>query len=91
MVVEDPLQLDIKDFKEWRNNGYPASNFAYTASLAGACATTSTLYIALTVISATKKADDVLISWRQGRRNSTQYPILEIDNEYTDWIIKMTH
>ena len=42
------------------------------------------------VVSATKDADDALISWRRGRRDPTQYPILENDNEYTDWIIKMT-
>ena len=31
-----------------------------------------------------------MISSRRGRRDSTQYPILENDNKYTDWIIKIT-
>ena len=92
-VSENPLQWIMKDFKEWRHNQFPTSNAAYTASLASTGATTMRTQDGSTrpaVVPAIKIADDALISWKRGRRDSTLYTILENNNKYTDWVIKMT-
>ena len=82
VIAEDPVQWVMDEFKEWRINGFPISNAAYTASLAGT--TTTTTSTGPAVFSVSKKAKDALVSWRRGRRDSNQYPILENDNKYTD-------
>ena len=88
-IAKDPLQWNMKYFKEWRNNEYSTSTSTYNVSLAGSGTTTTTTFTGPAVVSSTKKAEDTLISLRHSREDSTQYPILENENEYTDWIIKM--
>ena len=54
----------------------------HTASVAGAGTVTITTQGGSNepaVVSATKIAEDALISWRRGRRDSTRYPIWEND------------
>ena len=85
-MAENPDQWVMEDFKDWRDNGFPTSTAAYTASLA--CNTTTTL-TRTGPVSQKKKHEDALLSWRRGKQDPTLYPILENDCDYTDWIIKM--
>ena len=63
----------------------------HTASLASATTTTTQgESIGPAVVLAAKNTEDALVRWRRGRRDPTQCPILENDNNYTDWIIKIT-
>ena len=85
MMAENPDQWVMEDFNQWRNGGFPISTAVCIVSLARTTTTTTSLLVA----SVTKKAEDELMSWRCGNQDPTLYPILENDNTYTDWIIKM--
>ena len=38
-----------------------------------------------------KVAYDTLMSWRHSKRDPTFDKVLEVNDQYTDWIIKITH
>lgn len=79
------------NFKTWKLDGYPTSTAIHTVSLASNTGNTTATQGESTrsvVVSATKGADDALISWRRGRMDSTQYPIFDNDDECTEWINK---
>ena len=92
-LADDPPQWIRTDYQEWKRHQQPRSDIAYAASISGITTGTTAGIIGTAtnqVASATKTADDTLQTWRRGKRDVTQYEVLEADEYYTKWIIKVT-
>ena len=85
-LADDPTQWVQGDFKKWRSQERHPSTTAHISSHASNTTTTSTASV---IISTTEKAEDAWLSWQPGMQDSTVYPILENDRNYTDWIINI--
>ena len=92
-LVEDPTQWDIAAFRKWKSRGYPLNTDAYNTSKAGNNVNTANATFNATnttgPASKTKLENDAWLSWRRSKQDETAYPLLENDQMYTDWIVKI--
>ena len=88
-LVEEPSQWVMRDFRKWRSTGCPKSAATYIVSLASNSTNTTSQTSNVTApVSQTKLEEDTYLSWRRSKQDPTLHPILENDQDYTDWIIK---
>ena len=94
VLAEYPTQWIRDDFRQWKTLGYPVNTAALNISQTGNKANTNTTLQAsntIAPISQTKLEENAYMSWRLSKQDETLYPVLENDQEYTNWIIKTKH
>ena len=84
---DDPTKWVKRDFEKWKRKGMPTGLSTTTTP-------TGTNNIpSLTLTSAAEKQlktdENKLQSWIKGTKSAKDYPLIEHDEYYTEWIVKM--
>ena len=86
VLAEDPTSWVKLDFRKWLT--LPRGTAAQTPTTTPATQVTSNT-TAPTPPSTTKSEDDALLNWRKSRQDVKEYPVIDNDVQYPDWIIKI--
>ena len=83
---DDPTKWIKKDFERWKRKGMPTG---LTAAPSTTGASNNPALTLTTVAEKQLKTDDnKLQSWIKGTKSAKDYPVLEHDKYYTEWIVK---
>ena len=88
-MANNPTAWVQLDFDKWKSFCCPVSTAARTASQGTISNTTTQQTSNVSTTSSTKLEDDAFASWRKSKQNVTDYPIIDNDVQYPDWIIKV--
>ena len=84
-MANDPTKWVKRDFERWKRKGKPSGSTIPTVTNVNTTGTTTT-----TAAEKQQKTDDnKLQSWNKGKVSAKDYPLLEHDEFYTEWIVKM--
>ena len=75
--------------ERWLSLSTDALKATRTGNNANAANTTLNAMNSTEPLSKTKLEEDAWLRWRQSKQNETKYPLLENDQMYTDWIVKI--
>ena len=82
VLAEDPVSWVKSDFKAWKRK--PSGTATQNSSNTGTQQVSN-----VTPPSTTKLEDDALLNWRKSKQDVTLYPIIDNNEQYPNWIIKI--
>ena len=83
----DPMKWVKQDFERWKRKGHPSGSTATTSTPVTNNNPTSNLTSAAE--KQLKADENKLQSWIKGTKSAKDYPVIEHDEYYTEWIVKM--
>ena len=86
-LAEDPSSWVKSDFRKWKT--IPRGTATQPATPAASATQVASNTTAPAPPSTTKLEDDALLTWRKSRQDVKEYPVIDNDVQYPDWIIKI--
>ena len=87
LLAEDPGSWVKSYFREWKTLPRGTATQSTTTTTPATQVNLNTT--APTPPSTTKLEDDVLLNWKKSRQDVKEYPVIDNDVQYPDWIIKI--
>ena len=86
-MSDDPTKWIKRDFERWKRKGMPTGSTAVPSTTA--TGNNSALTLTTVAEKQLKTDDNKLQSWIKGTKSAKDCPVIEHDEYYTKWIVKM--
>ena len=80
VVADDPFSWKIADYRQWKRDDKPTNIVKSTTTLPPTGSTQNKQQ---------KIGNDMLMGWKRTRKDAKDYPVLNEDEYYTEWLTQI--
>ena len=84
LVADNPMLWKIEDFRKWKRDGKPTNVTSTTPTLPPAGSTVTAVQT-----KQQKTNVDIFMGWKETRKDTKDYPVLNEDKFYTEWFTQV--